>query len=166
MRFVGVLVMASGLHEDAHAGVCRFAIGRDVDDVLEDHVVEQVTLNRAVMAVGEDLAESAAVEAPRAFLAAEDPSQEVDLAIVGIQVDRFVIEALVQVVAVFELEIADGLRILELGDMRGELFDLLFERAELFVGGHGDPFWFDGGAGKRRQRDYTVKLCCFMPSDG
>ena len=100
-------------------------------------MVEQIALNRAVVAVGEILAESAAVEAARAFLAAEDAADEVDLAIVGKQVDHFVIEALVEVVAVFVLEIADGLRVLELADVGGEVGDFLLQGGELLVSGHG-----------------------------
>jgi hypothetical protein len=42
------------------------------------------------------------------------------------------------------LKVADGLGVLELGDLGGELFDFLFERAELVVGGH------RGLSGKKR----------------
>ena len=71
------------------------------------------------MAAGEVLAETAAIETARAFLAAEDAADEVDLAIVGEQVHHFVVEALVEIVAVFELQVADGLGVLELADLGG-----------------------------------------------
>src|SRR5450631_4316458 len=92
------------------------------------------------MSVGEILAEAIAIEPPGAGFAAEDAADEVDLAIVGVQGDRLVVEALVQIVAVLVLEVADGLRVLELADLRGKLFDFLFEGAELFISGHEGPF--------------------------
>ena len=97
------------------------------------------------MAAGEVLAEAIAIETARACLAAEDAADEVDLAIVGEQIHHFVIQALVEIVAVLVLKIADGLRVLELSDLGGEFFDFLFEGAELFIGGHGGPFLKESG---------------------
>jgi hypothetical protein len=71
------------------------------------------------MAAGEVLAKTAAIEPARAFLAAEDAADEMDLAIVGEQIHYFVVEALVEIVTVLELEVADGLNVLELAYLGG-----------------------------------------------
>jgi hypothetical protein len=114
MGVVGEFVMAAGLHEDAKARVGLLAVGRDVDEVLQHHVIKQVTFHRPVVAAGEVLAETVAIKTAGAGLGAEDATDEVDLTIVGEQVHHLVIEALVEVVPVFELQVADGLRVLQL----------------------------------------------------
>ena len=140
MRFVGEFVMTAGLHEDAEARVGEFAVRRNVDDVLQHHVIEQVALHGSVVPTGEVLVEAVAIETAGAGLAAEDAADEVDLAIVGEQIHDFVVQALVEVVAVLVLEVADGLRVLKLSDLAGEFFHFLFERANLVVSGHAGPF--------------------------
>src|ERR1700722_8487273 len=99
MRFVGELVMAAGLHEDAETRVGQLAVGRNVDDVLQHHVIQQIALYGAVVATGEVFAETAAVKPARAFFAAEDAADEMDLAIVGKQIHHFVVQAFVEIVA-------------------------------------------------------------------
>ena len=92
------------------------------------------------MVVGEILAEAVAIQAARAGFAAEDAADEVDFAIVGEQVHHFVVQALVEIVAVLELQVADGLRVLQLSDLGGEFLYFLFERANLVISGHAGPF--------------------------
>ena len=140
MRFVGEFVMTAGLHEDAEARVGEFAVRRNVDDVLQHHVIEQVALHGSVVPTGEVLAEAVAIETAGAGLAAEDAADEVDLAIVSEQVHHFVVEALVEIAPVLKLKVADGLGVLELADLGGEFFDFGFERAELFISSHERPF--------------------------
>src|ERR1700722_5540529 len=129
--------MPASLHETAEARVGELTVGRDVDEVLENHVIEQVALHGTVVAAGEILAEAGAIETTGTGLAAEDAADEVHLAIIGEQIHHFVIQALVEIVAVLELEVADRLRVLKFADLGGETFDFLFEGAELFISGHG-----------------------------
>ena len=88
-------------------------------------------------AAGEILTEASAVETARALLASEDAADEVQFAIVGEQINHFVVEAFVEIVAVLVLKVADGLGILKLSNLVGEFFDFPFEGAELFISGHG-----------------------------
>lgn len=109
-RVVGLdgLVRA-GLHERAHAAPRVRARGVHVDDVLRHDVVEQPALDGAVATGDKVLLEPVLVEPLDAGFAAPARAEEfhVGVGVVGEHVDDFVVEALVEVVAVFEVGFAD-----------------------------------------------------------
>ena len=110
------------------------AVGLDVDDVLQLRVVEQEAVDRAVVVVGEALAEAVDVEPPDAFLAFPHAAEEAHFAIVGEQVDDLVVHAFVDQVAVEELQLAHVEFVLAPGQALAPVRPLCFKRCELVFG--------------------------------
>ena len=125
-------LVSAGLHQHAEACPRRATVVVDRYDVLHDRVVEQAAEGRAVLPVGEAGAEAARVQAGGAGLALVDAADEDDLAVVGEQVHDLVIQALVEVVAVGVLQVADGEQVLDLAQAQLQRGDPLLP----FLGGH------------------------------
>ena len=132
------LVAAALQHAAESAFGARAVVGH-VHDVLQHQVIEQEAAQRPVHAAGEVLAEPVAVEPPYPGLAAVDAVEEAHFAGVGKERHRLVVQALVDVVAVFVLQALDGMAVLEARDLARELCDAALERRERIRIGHRFP---------------------------
>lgn len=108
VHLVDALVRA-GAHEGAHAHPRVRARLVDVDNVLQHGMVQQKAVHGPVAALDKHLLEPALVQSLDAGLASVAAPQELDvrIGVVGKHVDHFIVEALVEVVAVFEVHFAD-----------------------------------------------------------
>src|SRR3990172_3216015 len=105
--------MRAGLHETAKAPVRRAAVVGDMDNPLQLEVIEQKAGDGSVITTGETLPEAIQIKAHDARPANEPAATEPHLAILAEQVDNFLIEAFVQVIAVGILQFPDGLLVLQ-----------------------------------------------------
>src|SRR3569833_650048 len=131
-------LMAAGLHQATESRARRAAIGRDIDDVLEQQMVQQEPINRAVVAPGEALAKSIAVQPAQSGLALEGAPHEAHLPRVGKQIHDFVVQTLVQIIAVRVLQLADCLCVVEPPDFLGKLLNALRQGAQISGTSHGN----------------------------
>lgn len=108
MRLIDTVVGA-GAHDGAHAHPGVAGVGVDIDNVLHHGVVQQEAVHGAVAALDKGGLEAALVEAADACFPAVARAQELDVGVwvVGKQVDDFIVEAFVQVVAVLVVCLAD-----------------------------------------------------------
>ncbi len=136
-RRFGVAVVHPGLHQVPEAAERGPPIRRHIDDILQLQVIQQKSVHWTVVAAGEVLAEPLDVQATQASLALEHTAHEMHLAAGGEQIDDFLVEALVEVIPVGELQLADRVRILEHAELRGQPLELVAKRVEI-VGRHRD----------------------------
>ena len=106
--------MRSCLHETAETGFGSAAIRGDIHDVLYLNMVKQETINGFILFACKTLAELIDIQAADALVFAyENASIEMRLAIVGEQTDDFLVNALVQIVSVGMMQLANRIRVFE-----------------------------------------------------
>jgi len=128
--------MQTRLHAATEPGACSFAIRRNVDDVLVLRMIQQKSVYRFVLPAGEVLAEPFYVKAARTVPALENSAHEPDLAIVGKQIDYFLVQTLVKIVAVAVLQLPDSLFVLKDSELQGQLIDFFLKRLESSIVAH------------------------------
>ena len=111
--------MQARLHHRAPAHGGRPAVGGDIDDHLQLRMIEQPAIARAIVPLGKRALKPLDIEPPHPGLAAIDAAEEPDFALVGKQVDDFVVLRFVDEIAVSVLHLAD-------------LFDVLLDRQLMF----------------------------------
>src|SRR3569832_2633059 len=94
-------------------------------------MVEQKAVYRAVVVVGEVLAEPADVKTAHALLALVDAAHETDLAVVREEIDGLGIHAFVDQIAIGVLQPPDSVYVLELAHLVRQLLDRGFELGDL-----------------------------------
>src|SRR5262245_47484094 len=86
-------------------------------------MIEQESVHGSVPSTGESLLEAPQVQTRYTGLAFESAAHETDLAVLGEQIYRLVVQALVDVVAIGMLQAADRVRVLEDAHVVLQLFD-------------------------------------------
>lgn len=102
-------IVCTGAHEGTHSDPGVRSSRIDVHDILHHNVVQQEPVYGAVAALDESVLEPALVQPLDAFFAAIARAEKLDVRVwvVGKHVDYFVVEALVEVVAILEVDFAD-----------------------------------------------------------
>lgn len=102
-------LMRARAHERAHTHPSMGPRLVHVDNVLQHSVVQQEAVHGTVAALDKHVLETALVKALDARFAPVAAAEELDVGVrvVGKHVDDFVVEAFVEVVAVFEVDLAD-----------------------------------------------------------
>ena len=123
----GALAVLTDLDQRAPPALGREAVGRDVHDALQDHVIEELAFLEAFAA------DDAVVElgdARPAYVDARAAELRRRSRVVGEQGADLAAQLLVDVVAVGALQPFDRLRVLEQRDVALERCELAFERGE------------------------------------
>jgi len=119
--------MRSCLHETTESRFGGFAIRRHMDHVLHLKMIQQESGNGSGLASGKILKEFSDIQAADTlFLASINAAHEMNFSIIGKKVDNILIEALVYIISIGIVQVADGLSIFENSQSIRQLFDLFF----------------------------------------
>ena len=129
-------LVQTGLHQGAATHAGRPAIRRHVDDHLDLQVIEQPSVARTVVALGEIVPEAFDIEPADSRLPPVDPAEKPDLALVGKQVDDLGVLRLVDEIAIRILQSADRVDVLLDAELALELVDSPAQGCDLRLIGH------------------------------
>ena len=131
-RLAGSFLVPARLHHATEPGVRSAAIRGDIDDVLHLRMIEQETVDGTVVIAGEVLAKTLTVQSTRARLAPKDAAHEAHFRILREQIDRFVVQALIDEISVRVLQSSDCVHVLEHADALHQCLDLFLQRLDPF----------------------------------